>query len=269
MRENKEQKIIKELLRIGFNKYEAKAYVTLLRNPNVTAYEISKISGVPQSKIYETMKKLVNRGLSIAKGKKPVKYTALSIEEYLDRYKNDLDESIKYIKDNFKELEVQPTIEHMWHFKGKHQIHSKIKDMINKAKESLYLELWTDEYNKFFDEILEANERGVYIVIVLYGKTDKEIGKVYYHELNGIKESAEKHGRWLNIISDEKECLFSIMKPGEINGIWTQNKAFMILAESFISHDIYIAEIYKKFKKELDETFGPNMKKIRENIHIG
>lgn len=39
------------------------------------------------------------------------------------------------------------------------------------------------------------------------------------------------------------------------------------MAESFISHDIFIAEIYKMHKLELDKEFGPNMQHIRKYVN--
>ncbi|HHU31388.1 MAG TPA: TrmB family transcriptional regulator, partial [Clostridia bacterium] len=62
MAEDKFEGVLKELAKIGFNLYDAKAYIALIQNPDISAYEISKISGVPQSKIYETMKRIVDQG---------------------------------------------------------------------------------------------------------------------------------------------------------------------------------------------------------------
>ncbi|HBG2813916.1 TPA: helix-turn-helix domain-containing protein, partial [Clostridioides difficile] len=52
--------IINELQNIGFTKYESQIYISLLKESPLTGYEISKLSGVPQSKVYENITKLLN-----------------------------------------------------------------------------------------------------------------------------------------------------------------------------------------------------------------
>ncbi|RKD31447.1 TrmB family transcriptional regulator [Thermohalobacter berrensis] len=269
MNNKKIEKIINELINIGLNTYEAKSYLALIQNPNISAYEISKISGVPQSKVYETIKKMVQKGLAIASGTNPVRYTALPIDEFLDRYKSNIENSISYIKENIKTLNEDPNIEYMWHFKGKIQINNKIKSIIDEAKKSLYFEMWNYEFDFFYEDIYKAKERGVNIVTVLYGKSEREVGTIYYHQMSGMDSNANRFGRWITVVADEKECLFGIYKTNENNAVWTQNKPFMLLTEAFIIHDIMIAEIYSKYKKVLDDEFGTNMKKIREKIDIG
>ncbi len=187
MKSKKEEKIINKLVNIGLSTYEAKAYLALVQNPDVSAYEISKTSGVPQSKIYENIKRLVKRGLAITKGTNPVKYTALPVEEFLERYRDDINNSINYIEKNINTLKEEPDVEYMWHFKGKSQMNNKIESIINNAKKSLYLEMWNYEFDFFYKQLLDAKERGVNIVTILYGKPKNEVGIVYYHAMEGME----------------------------------------------------------------------------------
>ncbi len=269
MQSKKIQKLIDELVNIGLSTYEAKAYLALIKNPDISAYEISKDSGVPQSKVYETIKKMAKKGIVITKGKNPVKYIALPIEEFLERYKVNIDNSIDYIKKNITALNEEVDVEYMWHFKDLNQINNKLISLINDAKKSLYIEIWNSEFEFFYEYLMKANDRGVDIVTVLYGESDKKVGTMYYHQMDGMDEHVYRVGRWITVIADEKECLFGIYKPSESSAIWTQNKSFMLLAEDFIVHDIMIAEIYSKHKELLNKEFGLNMKKIREKIDIG
>ena len=177
MVEGKFKGVLKELAKIGFNSYEAKAYIALMRNPDISAYEISKLSGVPQSKIYETMKRIVDQGLAAAAGSNPVKYVGLPIDEFLERYRANVDESIKYLRENFKSVVEQPTVEYMWHFNGEGQLYNRIKTMIAQADRTLHMEMWAQDYDFFYEDILQAKERGAEVVTVLYGKTEKEIGR--------------------------------------------------------------------------------------------
>lgn len=262
------QDILDELMSLGFSAYEAKAYIALIQSPSVTAYEISKLSGVPQSKIYETMKKIVDKGLAIAEGTKPVTFIALSIDEFLDRYQADLNKSMGFLRDNVKAFGNQPSLEYIWHFNGSLQLMNKIRSLIAEAQSSLYLEIWSGEYGELIDDLKEAAARGIKVTSVVYGAIPEEIGKVYYHAMDALLENEALSGRWLNIIRDNKECCFGIFSQTTPSGIWTQNDSLMLLSKSFISHDIMIAEIYNRFKDILDAEYGENMVNLRRKLGV-
>ncbi|MGM0409772.1 MAG: TrmB family transcriptional regulator [Bacillota bacterium] len=265
MLKNKE-KILKTLNDFGFSKYEAKAYLALLQKSDISAYEISKISTVPQSKIYETVKKLTAKGLAVAKGSNPVKYSPLPIDEFLKRYKNNVEKSIDFLKDSLHNIGDQAAVDYMWHFEERNEILNKAKKIINDAEEKLSLEIWDDQFKLLLDELEAAEKRGVKIIIIYYGKKIKDIGEMYFHEMEGMKESANKVGQWLTLNKDEEESLFAIFKNLRNQAVWTQNNAFMLLAETMISHDIYIAELYNEFGDKINDKFGPNLKEIRNKL---
>jgi HTH-type transcriptional regulator, sugar sensing transcriptional regulator len=52
------------LQQAGLNKYEAEAYHALLRYGAMTGYELGKRSGVPLSRSYEVLERLVERGMA-------------------------------------------------------------------------------------------------------------------------------------------------------------------------------------------------------------
>lgn len=261
--------IIDNLLKIGFSQYEAKVYIASVANPKSTAYELSKLSGVPQSKIYETMKKLLKKGLVTIDGIKPVKYTVLPTEEFLNKYKSDVDNSISFLKKNINLISKKTSLDYICHFSGEFEINFKLKELIKNSKKNIYLSIWAEDYNNLHEELLEAHKRGIKIVSVLYEKPDFEVGKVYYHEMEGMQEDAALHGKWLSIVIDESKTLFSIKNGSDNICFLTENKALMLTSECFITHDILLAEIYSKFKDQLDKEFGNNMINIRKNFDIG
>jgi sugar-specific transcriptional regulator TrmB len=55
------KKIIPLMQSLGFTQYESQVYLALLRQPSVSGYELAKVSGVPASKIYATLHKLIDK----------------------------------------------------------------------------------------------------------------------------------------------------------------------------------------------------------------
>jgi len=267
---DKQINVVNELMKVGLTKYEATVYVTLLENPSITAYEISKRSNVPQSKIYSTVKALMSKNfINLIDQMSPKKYVAIPLEDLLENYKKETDSRIKYIKENAKNMNTGREYDYFLHFYGTDKIFAKLREMIQNAEKSIYLDIWAEDYELLYSDLAAAEKRGVTIVCVAYGPVHKELGQMYYHEMPGMEEDASKNGRWLSLVVDYSQCLFAILKSLDSCGVWTQNKAFMLVTECFITHDILIAEIYGKFRPMLNEAFGPNLEKIRENLHIG
>ena len=47
--------LIDGLQQLGLTQYEAQVYAALVRQPSITGYEASRLSGVPRAKVYETL----------------------------------------------------------------------------------------------------------------------------------------------------------------------------------------------------------------------
>ena len=57
-----QQGAVQRLIELGFSQYEAQAYVGLLGREPLTGYALSNVTGIPQPKVYETLRRLTARG---------------------------------------------------------------------------------------------------------------------------------------------------------------------------------------------------------------
>lgn len=71
---------LKILEAAGLSQYEAKAYHALLIQPNLTATEISRLSAVPRSKVYDVLDNLINKGICTELVGKVRKFKAVNPE---------------------------------------------------------------------------------------------------------------------------------------------------------------------------------------------
>ena len=88
--------IVEKLKQIGFNSYEAKVYLALLKKYPATGYEISKLADIPQARAYDTLKALENSQIVISSKTKPVTYTPIKPRELTKRYKRKIDSTIDF-----------------------------------------------------------------------------------------------------------------------------------------------------------------------------
>ena len=83
------KKLVDQLQNLNFTQYESRAYLSLLEQGNITGYELAKNSGIPASKIYAVLNKLMEKEVILALDSEPVKYTPLPPKEVLSRLKGD------------------------------------------------------------------------------------------------------------------------------------------------------------------------------------
>lgn len=79
---------IDKLMAIGLSKYEALAYLALLKNNNATALEIVDRSTIPRQRIYDTLNSLQVKGLCSVKEGRPRYYIAHQPEQALEAMLN-------------------------------------------------------------------------------------------------------------------------------------------------------------------------------------
>src|SRR5215469_8371558 len=55
---------VERLVRLGLTRYEARAYVALVRRDASTPAEVARMAGVPKPRIYDVLQSLVGKGLA-------------------------------------------------------------------------------------------------------------------------------------------------------------------------------------------------------------
>ena len=85
-----DQNIIRNFEELGLTNYEARTYLFLLMNNESYGNEISKGTGIPNSKIYETVSRLVEKGLAYPISSKPIRYEALPLSEFLTQKQKEI-----------------------------------------------------------------------------------------------------------------------------------------------------------------------------------
>ncbi|HEY65351.1 MAG TPA: TrmB family transcriptional regulator, partial [Caldilineae bacterium] len=111
--------VIERLQVLGFSEYEAKAYVALLRKSPVTGYELSKLSGVPRSMIYEVLGRLASRGAvlsTMADGAR--RYMPVPADELLDRLYERFRTQVETVRRELDGLTPGGELDYVWNLVG-------------------------------------------------------------------------------------------------------------------------------------------------------
>ncbi len=83
------------LVELGLTKYEANAYLALMRRDASAPADVARLAKVPRQRIYDVLATLVEKGLASRRPGPPAKYTAVApefaIERLLARRRDELD----------------------------------------------------------------------------------------------------------------------------------------------------------------------------------
>ena len=253
--------LVEKFKQFGFNSYECKVYIALLKKYPATGYEVSQLANIPQSRAYDALKSLEAQNIVIGNNEKPQKFTPIAPKELTQRLKRKTNSAIDYLEKRLPDVKENYDEPIHTSYEYENAI-KKIKEIINNAKDSLFFELWSEDYKQLEGEIAKAYERGIDIKIVGYNNLDSIYATVYYHD--HAKEIERSFGsRLIYMLADNSESVFGKV---EKQVIWTKNDDIAILIKEFIVHDMYLIDVYKNFPEQLKYFYGPGFKKLKDKV---
>ncbi len=265
------EKGISALEGLGFTNYEARAYLALLRNAPVTGYQLSKLSGVPRSRIYETLEKLAQKGLVFTLQADPAQYAPLDSQELLTRLRAEFDDSLGTLEDEVANLASRTTLESIWTIQGRENILDKARSMIKGAQEAVYLAAWNQVVQEVKADLEEANKRGTRVIVVSCGEVDLATGTLYRHRFE--EQLCPAGDSSVDLVIDGREVLVGEALLGDTcQAAWTRNVGLVFIAEEYIRHEVYIHKLIEKlgtgFLNEAQEAFAEGLAEIPHRIQI-
>lgn len=234
--------IIKRLELVGFTSYEAKAYYALLQKYPVNGYEISKLSQVPPSKIYETLQKLMNRGAAIDSQTQPTLYSPVEPVTFFRRIQADAEKTITSLVEDLSNVSPPQSFQITWNLAGTTRINEKLTEIIATAAHSIYASVWPEQLDSIGPSLTTAMARGVYVVIATFGNCQTEAHEVYNLESCAANILARTKAKLCTVVTDDRDVVIGeLAEQSEASkGIWTQTRSVVLVAKEYIKHDIMV-----------------------------
>ena len=170
---------------LGLSEYEARVYVSLVTEGTSEARKLSMRCGVPRTKVYTTLKKLMERGLVFELPGEPRRFASTSpaeaFEQYLLHFKErtsknvislvESDKVVSLLEEAYKKTQstIEPQKEEVWIVQDRSEVLRKIRETLSSAKKSVAV-LTTENgfvwFYKTFDRLLDKLvENGVNVQI--------------------------------------------------------------------------------------------------------
>jgi sugar-specific transcriptional regulator TrmB len=224
---------------LGFSQYEAACYMALVGSHPINGSQLSKISGIARSRIYDVLRSLISKGyvIEINSGQ----YAPLPSDELIRRLKTEFDKNIAAFETEIAKASQKQDFEYVWTLTGYDTVMEKAKEMIAAAREEIYVRLFPEADRHVSGPLIAAEKRGVKIRYIAMGEIPQrfDVQVTHPNHKHLIKTIG---GRSFDIITDKKEALVGIFEAGNedfspIN--WTRNQWFIIANRDSLRHDFY------------------------------
>ncbi|OAH58693.1 TrmB family transcriptional regulator [Domibacillus aminovorans] len=250
------------LQKFGFSQYESKVYETLasIEEP-VDATKIVKFSGIPKSKIYEVLSRMIDKGMvmdSISEKKKL--YTALPLSIAIEKLTTEFQDNIKQLKIN--KFKKPFSDDRVWSLKMDTSIRVKSKQLIQEAKKSIRVSAWKDDLIEYLPLLEEKEKNGVGVEVLVVGDLKTNLSNLY--TLIPAKEH-DALERFRLIIVDDQEVIFAGVENRSWQAMNTMSKSFVKIFTEFFYHDVALTKINEKHYHLLmnDEEIRTILMKLR------
>lgn len=137
--------VIEQLQAFGLKTYEARCFVALSRVPQATAREISEITDVPRTRVYDAVDTLETEGLVSIQHSNPQVFRAVELPEAIETLRRTYESRLESVHESLDAiepatLEDSPEVDHeVWTLSGREAITARTERLLDAADEEVWL----------------------------------------------------------------------------------------------------------------------------------
>lgn len=256
--------LVHALLDLGFSQYEARCYVGLLGPQAQTGYGVAKLTGVPQPKVYEALRKLVARGAARELSGTPVRFVAVPPEQLLADLRTAFDEKLEIARETSRHVAAVPagSLEHVERLETRQQVLDSAAVSLAAAERRVYLSASPAELQALRGPIEDAVARDVDVVVLSFGRAPfaMEGLRVFHHASTDGAVFRRHQARHIALVADSRQTVYGVAPDGDDwQAVSTSSYPVIAAVKGFIRHDIDIQRVYADFGPQLVEAYGPGL----------
>lgn len=259
------------LLKLGFGENEARAYYTLLEKSPANGYDVAARSGIPRSKVYQSLDKLVERGAAVRIENDKKKGQLFAPTDPYNLVKT-IEEEMKHHCDEARtaidEFDLLPSVtETFRRILSTKEMVVRAERLIDEAQDSLHAALWPDEFHQVLPNLLNATDRKVKMALLLYAP-DSGLQELQSRGVGAVLHQTQSSpapvlGRQFVLVSDCQKCITGTVLPDHsVDGAYTHNQGIVINALDLVNHEIYLERIMATAGKQIKEKYGERLEKL-------
>ena len=254
------EELITQLKEMGFTEYEAKAYTALVQQSHVSAYQVSKNSGIPRARVYDILNILVEKGIVLKEETaEQTTYSAMPVSVFLQQMQQRWESNFTSISGKLEKLEekVQEAEPKVVMLKGKESIINYCQSLLKKAKKKVMLSMWEDMYDALREDLQEVALHVPVHGITLY--VGEHLASIDQHRATHYtKKASTPH--WFILSVDGQEMIYGHSPSTQETAFITNDPVHIYLLEDYIWHDVLINRLVKRDDQELEDWIAKERK---------
>jgi sugar-specific transcriptional regulator TrmB len=144
-----QRRAVEQLQGLGLKEYEAEALVALIRLGDGTAKEVSEVSEVPRTRVYDAVRVLEAKGLVEVQHSSPQRFRAVPVREALATLERQYEDRFESLERDLQTLEEtssggNPPPNEVWTLTDKEAIANRIERLIGEAENEVIVVVGDD-----------------------------------------------------------------------------------------------------------------------------
>ena len=232
-----ETAIIERLTHFGLSRQDAIIYLCLLKNGELSGYEVAKLTSISRSNVYSTLSGLVEHGAAYLIEGSTSKYVAVPITDFCEDHIRKLEAEKEYLaKHGPKQIK---TVEGYVTIDGYRHVMDKIYHMLLTATQRVYFSATKDFLDEWKIELSKLIKRDIKVVLI----TD-EMPKLALDEGFVVYLSSEHKANQIRLIVDSTQVLTGEVDENEsANCLFCGQENFVNVFKEAMRNEILLIEL--------------------------
>ena len=172
MQTDKQEQAAGLLQQLGLKEYEAKCFVALSRMEKATAKDISEITDVPRTRVYDAIRVLEAQGLVEIQHSNPRQYRAVPLSEAAETLRQQYESRVSELEESLRDIEPAETsdddpVHEVWSLSGTEGIASRTLKLLDEAEEEVVIVVTSEGAltDELVDRLNQTVKRGVNVIV--------------------------------------------------------------------------------------------------------
>lgn len=259
---------VQRLIDLGFSQYEAQAYVGLLGREPLTGYALSNLTGIPQPKVYETLRRLAAKGVVAALPGEPARFVAVPAGQLLAGLEDSFRARLSGAQRELADAQAAPGADGyrvLRNFTSWQLIEERAVSVIDGSRRHVYVSVNCADPQVIAAAIGRADGRGVVCDVLHFGEPIVALqhGRTFGHDSTRGVVYRRHQARHVAVVADSANVLWALAGDGvDWQSVAGHDQLLAALAKGYIRHDIYVQQIWDEFHEVLAERWGPGMQRL-------
>ncbi|GIO14818.1 hypothetical protein J19TS2_43730 [Cohnella xylanilytica] len=255
--------MIERLKKLGLSELEARCYLELHEESNMSGYEVAKRVSVSRTNVYAALRSLADKGMCRTIEGDPVLYAAVPIEQVVRYLRSEFDRTADVLVSELKPPKAAPAF---YNWQGEDKLRMAAGRLIASAQASVVVDIWAEDLPFFEEALAEAESRGVSVLVVTLGPAGTRLKNVFVHKR---MEWPDVASRSFSILCDGSRAILGAFGESlKLTALETDHPSIAYMLLSAFYHDLIMMEAEKDFGPQLAAAYGEHYEKITGRFRI-